>query len=222
MTHLRRRRGGPLWPPADSPPENVSPSPRRGGACPSRHVSGMAVDRRRGGSQTRPSRMVCNLFVGAAPCGRPQAFPLPGGRWHGEAVTDEGDRQILPFPISLPPGEGAPVRTLGRMRGTVPVMRAVCSTVGATHWAARFPWIGGRPKGLPYPTPKPFIKGRYRAQRNRGDGDLPLPQSLPPFRGKVPSEARRMRVGSGMAELPRRAGQCPAPTKKKETLPDSP
>ena len=57
--------------------------------------------------------------VGAAPCGRPQAFPLDGGRGHGEAVTDEGDRQILPFPISLPLGEGALVRTLGRMRGTV-------------------------------------------------------------------------------------------------------
>ena len=47
---------------------------------------------------------------------------------------------------------------------------------------------------------------------------MPLPQSLPPSRGKVPSEARRMRVGSGMAELPRRAGPCPAPTKK-ETAP---
>ena len=67
----------------------------------------------------------------------------------------------------------------------------------------------------------PLIKGRCRTQRDRGDRDLPLPQSLPPSRGKVPSEARRMRVGSGMAELPRRAGQCPAPTKK-ETLPDSP
>ena len=27
--------------------------------------------------------------VGAA-ISRPQAFPLQGGRWHGEAVTDEG------------------------------------------------------------------------------------------------------------------------------------
>ena len=35
-------------------------------------------------------------------------------------MTDEGDRQILPFPISLPLGEGAPVRTLGRMRGNGP------------------------------------------------------------------------------------------------------
>ena len=24
------------------------------------------------------------------PCGRPKAFPLEGGRWHSEAVTDEG------------------------------------------------------------------------------------------------------------------------------------
>ena len=40
----------------------------------------------------------------------------------------------------------------------------------------------------------PLIKGRYRAQRDKGDRDLPLP----------------------------RAGQCPAPTKKKELLPGSP
>ena len=51
----------------------------------------------------------CSRFisaVGAAHWAAHQAFPLPGGRWHGEAVTDEGDRQIL---ISLPPfqGEGA-------------------------------------------------------------------------------------------------------------------
>ena len=30
------RRGGPMWPPACSPPGNVSPPSRRGGACPSR------------------------------------------------------------------------------------------------------------------------------------------------------------------------------------------
>ena len=53
---MRRRRGGPLWPPARSLPGNVSPPPRRGGVCPSRHVSGMAVDRRRGGSLRPPAR----------------------------------------------------------------------------------------------------------------------------------------------------------------------
>ena len=29
------------------------------------------------------------VFVGTSPSAPPQAFPL-GGRWHGEAVTDEG------------------------------------------------------------------------------------------------------------------------------------
>ncbi len=36
---LRCCRGGPMWPPADFPPGNVSSPSRRGGACPSRRFS---------------------------------------------------------------------------------------------------------------------------------------------------------------------------------------
>ena len=47
---------------------------------------------------------------------RAKAFPLQGGRWHGEAVTDEGARQViasyrkncLPAPPPHPPPAGAP------------------------------------------------------------------------------------------------------------------
>ena len=58
------------------------------------------------------------------------------------------------------------------------------------------------------------VSGPYKYQIRRRGGCPHPPASLPPPRGKVPSEARRMRVGSGMAEAPRRAGLGPAPTKK--------
>ena len=64
---LNRRRGGPMWPPACSPPQNVSPSLRRGGACPSRRISEMAVVRRRGESQTRPPPVRGNGSVRRTP-----------------------------------------------------------------------------------------------------------------------------------------------------------
>ena len=74
----KRRRGGPLRPPV--PRCGTFPhSSRRGGACPSRHVSGMAMARRRGGSQTRPSSADHDTYrsrrlTGFRPAGRP---PLP-------------------------------------------------------------------------------------------------------------------------------------------------
>ena len=83
--------------------------------------------------------------------------------------------------------------------------------VGAAHRAARLPWIGGRPKGLPYPTLEeflenrrggttPLIKGRCRAQRDRGDRDLPLPPHL------------------GNLSVNQRAGLGPAPTNRRDTF----
>ena len=71
---LNRRRGGPVWPPACSTPQNVSPSLRRGGACPSRRISEMVVVRRRGESQTRPSPVRGNGAVRRASDPAPPAM----------------------------------------------------------------------------------------------------------------------------------------------------
>ena len=50
--------------------------------------------------------------------------------------------------------------------------------VGAAHRAARLPWIGGRPKGLPYPTLEEFLENR------RGGDDSP-------YQGEMSSAARQ-------------------------------
>ena len=44
--------------------------------------------------------------------------------------------------------------------------------VGAAHWAARFPWIGGRPKGLPYPNSEGVLKTRRRGDNSPYQGEL--------------------------------------------------
>ena len=71
----------------------------------------------------------------------------------------------------------------------------------------------------------PLVRFNFRAWLNRTNGTgagytvgaaISRP-SLPPWRGKVPSKARRMRVGSEMAP-PQRAGQCPAPTKRRNSF----
>ena len=63
----------------------------------------------RGRAQRAPTNLpeCSRLFEGAALCSRPQAFPPEGGRWHGEAVTDEGaylNRNLYPggSPKGLP------------------------------------------------------------------------------------------------------------------------
>ena len=131
----------------------------------------------------------CVSAVGAALAAAHRAFPLPGGRWHGEAVTDEGDRQIFPFPISLPPGKGAPVRTLGRMRGTVPVVRAVYSTRrGGTL---------GRPSPLGSDACRARPPGRAVPVAHRTPQGRPLRSSIGPSpiqRKDGWSLTRRMRV----------------------------
>ena len=70
----------------------------------------------RGRAQRAPTNLpeCSRLFAGAALCSRPQAFPPEGGRWHGEAVTDEGaylNRNLYPggSPKGLPyPGPQSP------------------------------------------------------------------------------------------------------------------
>ena len=71
----------------------------------------------------------------------------------------------------------------------------------------------------------PLVRFNFRAWLDRTNGTgagytvgaaISRP-SLPPPRGKVPSKARRMRVGSEMAP-PQWAGQCPAPTKRRNSF----
>ena len=70
----------------------------------------------RGRAQRAPTNLpeCSRLFAGAALCSRPHAFPPEGGRWHGEAVTDEGaylNRNLYPggSPKGLPyPGPQSP------------------------------------------------------------------------------------------------------------------
>ena len=75
----------------------------------------------RGRAQRAPTNLpeCSRLFAGAALCSRPQAFPPEGGRWHGEAVTDEGaylNRNLYPggSPKGLPyPGPQSPPLSKG-------------------------------------------------------------------------------------------------------------
>ena len=75
----------------------------------------------RGRAQRAPTNLpeCSRLFAGAALCSRPQAFPPEGGRWHGEAVTDEGaylNRNLYPggSPNGLPyPGPQSPPLSKG-------------------------------------------------------------------------------------------------------------
>jgi len=79
--------------------------------------------------------------------------------------------------------------------------------VVAAHRAARLPWIGGRPKGLPYPTLEEFLENRRggRLPLSRGDVERSETEGI----GICPS--RRI------SEIFRyqRAGQCPTPTKER-------
>ena len=68
---------------------------------PLREQRGHSHIRRRGGSKTRP-----------------KAFPLPGGRWHGVAVTDEGD--LLPCTTPAGGPRASPTQT---MRGILKLRR---------------------------------------------------------------------------------------------------
>ena len=110
---LNRRRGGSVWPPACSPPQNVSPSLRRGGACPSRRISEMAVVRRRGGTLACPSSADHDVRrarrLGApprrvSPCGA-SFFPSDGKETKGspgETHIAVGNRSP-PAPVRSPP-----------------------------------------------------------------------------------------------------------------------
>ena len=113
----KRRRGGPLRPPV--PRCGTFPhSSRRGGACPSRHVSGMAMARRRGGSQTRPSSADHDTYrsrrlTGFRPAGRP---PLPTAakeakRRRGRLTSPSGTGSLrLQFVLPRTPGiYGSPI-----------------------------------------------------------------------------------------------------------------
>ena len=79
----------------------------------------------RGRAQRAPTNLpeCSRLFAGAALCSRPQAFPPEGGRWHGEAVTDEGaylNRNLYPggSPKGLPyPGPQSPPCQRGARSG---------------------------------------------------------------------------------------------------------
>ena len=117
---------------------------------------------------------------------------------------------------------------------------------------AKFEWLSAIPSGPPGPGFAKIAAGAVPLSRlalpskrswcwirRRGGcphppavlGNRPLssvgaaisrPQAFPLAGGRCRAYARRMRVGFGMAEPSRRAGQCPAPTKKKGPLPNPP
>ncbi len=76
--------------------------------------------------------------VGAAPCGRPQAFPLVGGRWLAFGQPDEGG--LLAEAISGGSPKGLPYSILGLCRG---------GTLGRPSSAAVHS-RAGRPVSSPY------------------------------------------------------------------------
>ena len=161
--------------------------------------------------------------------------PVPhyGGRIPVRSCNSSGAQNLSDFPPLLPAHWG-----LGKQKFQVPRLhfRAwVCRADGTGAVD------GGRPKGLPYPNSEVLLKTRrggacssrgpvwdrpLRKERIRSvircrGGSTPRPTAFP-FRGRCRAYARRMRLGSGMAEALRRAGQWPAPTKKKGPFPDSP
>ena len=58
----------------------------------------------------------------------------------------------------------------------------------------------------------PYDKGRMASGYTVGAA-ISRPKAFPLPGGRCRAHTRRMRVGSGMAGTPQRAGQCPAPTK---------
>ncbi len=161
--------------------------------------------------------------------------PVPhyGGRIPVRSCNSSGAQNLSGFPPHLPAHWG-----LGEQKFQVPRLHScawVCQADGTGSVD------GGRPKGLPYPNPEVLLKTRrggacpsrgpvwdrlLRKERIRSvircrGGSTTRPTAFP-FRGRCRAYAKRMRVGSGMAEALRRAGQCPAPTKKKGPFPNSP
>ena len=137
--------------------------------------------------------------VGAAPCGRPRAGlgPAPTRGRNSFCIRRRG---VYQPPESLLPA-----------REKVP---SVCEAdEGGLRNGSSY--SAGRPVSGPYEKEGTVSKFAVGAAISR-----PKALSLPGRRCRA--YARRMRVGSGMAVALRWAGQCPAPTKKKEPLPDSP
>ena len=154
--------------------------------------------------------------------------PVPhyGGRIPVRSCNSSGAQNLSGFPPHLPAHWG-----LGEQKFQVPRLH-FCAWVWQADGTGSVD--GGRPKGLPYPIPEKFLRtvgaapcGRPRA----GLGPAPTKRTHPlryssqafslPGR-RCRAYARRMRLGSGMAVALRRAGQCPAPTKKKGPFPNSP
>ena len=148
--------------------------------------------------------------------------PVPhyGGRVSVRSCNSSGAQNLSDFPPLLPAHWG-----LGKQKFQVPRLHS-CAWVCRADGTGSVD--GGRPKGLPYPNPEKVLRtvgaapcGRPRA----GLGPAPTisrPKAFSLPGGRCRAYARRMRLGSGMAVALRRAGQCPAPTKKKGPLPDSP
>ena len=80
--------------------------------------------------------------------------------------------------------------------------------VGAAHRAARLPWIGGRPKGLPYPTLEEFLENRRggRLPLSRGDVERSETEGI----GNFPS--RRSLKGPVVHRRGGTPGRPPVPT----------
>ena len=231
----KRRRGGPLRPPV--PRCGTFPhSSRRGGACPSRHVSGMAMARRRGGSQTRPSSADHDTYrsrrlTGFRPAGRP---PLP-------TAAKEAKRRRGWAPMGVPAHSRAtpgppftgvipiPFRRSSGAQNTVP---------GVDSFRATGPWSGAKFWPAPFYNRawfRPAVAegaGRGRAGRSRSHesgtggsqtrpyGDVSLPRrsfGFFPIAGKETRPAGRNPVRrraessrpTGVTVHGRRAGPAP-------------
>ena len=138
-------------------------------------------------------------------------FPIAGKVPKG-SLGDAADGHLVPI---------GPLTPSPPFYGGYPLGQAESFRRAKSEWRSKFP-PGHRALGL---QKLPLVQFNFRAWLNRTNGTgagytvgaaISRP-SLPPWRGKVPSKARRMRVGSEMAP-PQRAGQCPAPTKRRNSF----
>ena len=106
--------------------------------------------------------------TGPNPGGSPKGLPYP----IPENLLKTRRGGACPSRPSLPLGEGAPVLTLGWMRGTLPITLPLRFPVGAAHWAARVcrPY-GNRGMFQRMPSPEPNLSP------TRPKGALPTDRS---------------------------------------------
>ena len=125
------------------------------------------------GAQCAPLRKGRRHPAGAAPGAAPNAFPPPGGRRHGGAVTDEGSFFLRPRHDRSEGFRPAGRVPFSAMRKEPKNRRG--SVSGVTTAPLRCAWV---PQATPAPDPRHEGRGSWAWHRRpaRGEDDTQLPR----------------------------------------------